>query len=322
MGRSWKILSVVAVVLAGLLAINAVVLDSQTKRASVTAPGGQILRLSTVDLQVVDLPPSRPAKRPRDRGAPIVLLHCYACSTRWWDRLAPLLNTNHRVIMVDLIGFGGSEKPKSGYSIEEQAGAVAEALNRLNVEAATVVGHSMGGEVAIALAGEASELVDRVAVMGTPATADESSLPFLARITYTPVIGEALWRIRTDGLIKSGYEAAFAPGFDFEAAFDNPDQVVEDNRAMTYTSYDRAPANAHDFTEATSNAARMTAAAVPFLAMLGAEDQIVDTPAAAASYEAVPGAEIRVLDGIGHSPNLEAPEDTAETLLRFAEADR
>lgn len=320
MQRRWKVLISVAVALAALLAINAVVLDSQTKRASVTAPGGQILRLSTVDLQVVDLPPRRAAKRPRNQGSPIVLLHCYACSTRWWDRLAPLLNAKHRVIMVDLIGFGGSEKPKSGYTIEEQAGAVAEALNRLGVEAATLVGHSMGGEVAIALAGEASELVDRVVVMGTPATADESSLPFLARITYTPALGEALWRVRTDGLIKSGYESAFAPGFEFEAAFDNPDQVVEDNRAMTYTSYDRAPSNAHDFTDAIDNAARITTAAVPFLAILGAEDQIVDTPAAAASYGTVPGAQVRVLDGIGHSPNLEAPEDTAETLLRFAGA--
>jgi pimeloyl-ACP methyl ester carboxylesterase len=320
MKRRWQVLIVVAVALAALLVINAVVLDSQTKRASVTAPGGRILRLSAVDLQVVDLPPSQPAKAPRRRGAPIVLLHCYACSTRWWDRLAPLLNANHRVVMVDLIGFGGSEKPKSGYTIEEQAGAVAEALNRLEVEAATVVGHSMGGEVAIALAEQASELVDRVAIMGTPATADESSLPLLARITYTPGLGEALWRVRTDGLIRRGYESAFAPGFDFEAAFDDPDQVVQDNRAMTYTSYDRAPSNAHDFTDATGNAARITAASVPFLAMLGAEDQIVDTPAAAASYGAVPGGQVRVLDGVGHSPNLEAPEDTAETLLRFAGA--
>lgn len=320
MKTRWKVLIVVAVALAALLAINAVVLDSQTKRATASAPGGEILRLSAVDLQVVDLPATQPTGRPSRRGAPIVLLHCYACSTRWWDRLAPLLNANHRVVMVDLIGFGGSEKPKSGYTIEEQAGAVAEALNRLGVEAATVVGHSMGGTVAIALAEQASELVDRVAVMGTRATSDDGSLPLLARITYTPVIGEALWRLRTDGLIKSGYESAFAPGFDFEAAFDDPNQVVEDNRAMTYTSYDRAPAESEDFTDVADNAARITAAAVPFLAILGAEDQIVDTPAAAAAYEAVPGAEVRVLDGIGHSPNLEAPEDTAETLLRFAGA--
>jgi pimeloyl-ACP methyl ester carboxylesterase len=140
----------------------------------------------------------------------------------------------------------------------------------------------------------------------------------VARITYAPVLGEALWRIRTDGVIKSGYESAFAPGFDFEAAFDDPDQVVVDNRAMTYTSYDRAAGEAHEFSEGTSNATRITAAAVPFLAILGADDQIVDTPAAAASYESVPGAQVRVLDGIGHSPNLEAPEDTAQMLLRFA----
>lgn len=312
----WKALIAGGVLVAALLAVNAVVLGSQTKQAAPTAADGEILELSAVDLQVVEWP----ARRPDAEGGPIVLLHCYGCSLRWWDRLAPLLATERRVVAVDLIGFGGSEKPQAGYAIPEQAAAVAEALSRLGVEAATVVGHSMGGDVAIALAERASQLVDRVAVLGTPSDTDQASLPFLARLTYVPVLGEALWRVRTDGMIRQGYESAFAPGFDLEGAFDDPDQVIADNLAMTYTSYEKAHAAAQDFTDAAANAARITAVAVPFLAVLGAEDEIVDTPAAESSYAAVPGAQVRVLDGVGHSPNLEAPEDTAETLLRFAGA--
>jgi pimeloyl-ACP methyl ester carboxylesterase len=316
--RLWWAAVAAVVVLAALLAINAVVLGSETKGATVSAPGGEILELSSVDLQIVDRPASDPGRD--GEGAPIVLLHCYACSLRWWQRLTPLLNANHRVAMVDLIGFGGSQKPKGGYSIGEQARAVAEALNRLGVEGAVIVGHSMGGEVATAVAESSSELVDRVAVIGTRSSTDEAQLPLEARLTYAPVLGEAVWRLRPDGLIKRGYEDAFAPGFDFEAAFDDPDQVVVDNRAMTYTSYERTADEADRFSEAGTVAARLAAAGVPLLAIFGSEDQIVDPAAAAASFEAVPGATVRTLDGVGHSPNLEAPEETAELLLRFAAA--
>ena len=318
MKRRWKVLIGAALALSALLAINTVVIDSETKPAGVTADGAQILKLSSVDLQVFDHPATDAAAA--SEGAPIVLLHCYACSLHWWDQILPLVNSNHRVITLDLIGFGGSEKPKSGYSIPEQARAVSEALNELGVRGAVLVGHSMGGEVATAVAEGASELVNRVAVIGTPSTHDQAKLPFVGRLAYAPVIGEAVWRIRPDSLIRHGYDSAFAPGFDFEEAFANPDQVVDDNRAMTYTSFDRAAAEADRFTDDGTIAARITATGVPFLAILGSDDQIVDTPAAAESFRAVPGGTVQVFDGVGHSANVEAPSDTAELLLRFGGA--
>ena len=91
-----------------------------------------------------------------------MLLHCYSCSLHWWDQLAPILAENHRVIRIDLLGHGGSQKPSSGYSIEDQGGLVAGALDQLDVQGAVVVGHSMGFAVAVALAERASQLVDRL----------------------------------------------------------------------------------------------------------------------------------------------------------------
>jgi pimeloyl-ACP methyl ester carboxylesterase len=314
----WRVLIGVVVVGAALLAINAVVLDSETKPAEITAENGQIVELSSVDLQLVEGPATDPA--PRGEGAPIVLLHCYACSLQWWDQLVPLLNRNHRVVAIDLIGFGGSQKPKSGYSISDQARAVSEAMNGLDLRGAVVIGHSMGGDVATAVAEGASELVDRVAVISTPSETGQVTLPFTSKLVYAPVLGEAAWRLRPNFIIREGYESAFAPGFDYEAAFTDPNQVVEDNRAMTYTSFDRAESESNRFSDEGTIAARIAATGVPFLAILGSEDRLVDTTAAAASFEAVPGAEIRILDGIGHSANLEAPAETAELLLRFAGA--
>jgi pimeloyl-ACP methyl ester carboxylesterase len=222
------------------------------------------------------------------------------------------------VIEMDLVGHGGSEKPKSGYSMPEQAADVAEALNELGVQGALVVGHSMGGVVATELASQASELVDRVALIDTPADTDEIDHGITQDAALVPVLGEGLWRVRVDPLIKKGYETAFAPGFDTADGFDDPDQVVVDNRAMTYTAFDEDSTETNDYLDDQPLPSRLTTTGVPLLAILGSEDQRVDPDAAAGAYEAVPGAVVKTFDGIGHSPNVEAPADTAETLLRFA----
>ncbi|MET0926223.1 MAG: alpha/beta fold hydrolase, partial [Solirubrobacterales bacterium] len=139
--------------LVALLVINTIVVDGETADAGPTIEGGEILSLPGGDVQVLE------QGSPTARGAPIVLLHCYSCSLHWWDELAPILASDHRVIRIDLLGFGGSEKPESGYEIENQAKLVAEALNQLDIQAAMVVGHSMGGAITASLAEQASQLV-------------------------------------------------------------------------------------------------------------------------------------------------------------------
>ncbi len=54
-----------------------------------------------------------------------MLIHGFTCAIDWWDRMMPLLERRHRVVAVDLLGHGGSEKPSSGYSMENQAKLVA-----------------------------------------------------------------------------------------------------------------------------------------------------------------------------------------------------
>jgi len=131
-----KAVVAIVVVLIALAVVNMLVLDSQTKPAAVTADGGSIESASSVDLQVFD----SPATGSGPEGAPIVLLHCFGCSSQWWNPILAKLNERHRVIRVDLVGHGGSEKPQSGYEIDTQGAAVAEALNSLGVQGAVVVG--------------------------------------------------------------------------------------------------------------------------------------------------------------------------------------
>jgi len=314
--RFLRILFVLLVILAALLAINTVVLDNETKDAEATVTDGEILELTGADVQVVD----HPATGSGPERETIVLLHCFGCSSQWWDPIIPLLNENHRVVTIDLIGHGGSEKPASGYEITAQSAAVGEALSELGVSRATVVGHSLGGVVAVSLAEQSSELVDRVVLIDVGNDADDTELGFTAKATSTPVIGEALWRIKTAGLVKSGYQDAFAPGFDIDEAFEDPDQVVKDNDAMTYTSYDQAQAEIDEYFKGGSLSTRLTSTGVPLLVINGSEDQILDATAVLDSYKTVPGARLEEIEVVGHSPNVEDPEATAALILPFAAA--
>lgn len=314
MRRGWKILIAVVAVLAVLLALNTIALDNETGSAEVTVDGGQILELSGGDVQVAEEGPTAEGRE----GPPIVLLHCYACSLHWWDKLAPLLAERHRVVRLDLLGHGGSEKTESGYSMEEQGALVAEALNRLEVEGATVVGHSMGTTVATALAAESSELVDRLVVVDQAPDESFGSLPLIARLGYVPVLGQLLNRVTPDFAIKDAYADGFAPGYDIESGFEDPDQVVDDFDAMTYTSFDESANEAEDYADEIPLDERITSAAIPLLVIFGDEDQIYDADEAVAAYEDVPGVRTAIVEGAGHSPNVERPEETARLIGEFA----
>jgi len=311
--RGWRIAIAILIALGVLLAVNTIVTDQQTKPAVVTVEGGRILHLTGGDIQVADAGP----ENKRRAGPPIVLLHGYGASLHWWDRMVPPLAKDHRVIRVDLLGFGGSEKPKADYSMDEEGQLVALALGRLNVQGAVVVGHSLGFDVATAVAKQSSELVDRlVDIDEGPDSSYDAGFPLLARLGYVPVIGEALSRIVPDFVIRDNYGVAFAPGYDLGPF---GDQVVDDFHAMTYTSYDRSSSEEGDYTDEVPLNERVRTTAVPLLVIFGTEDQLWDDPAETAdAYRTVPGAEIRMIRGAGHSPNVEKPERTARLILEFA----
>jgi pimeloyl-ACP methyl ester carboxylesterase len=312
----WKITLGALLDLAALLALNTIVVDAETEGAEATVEDGEILELPGGDLQVLEEGPTEAP--PARAGPPIVLVHCYSCSLHWWDRMAPILAERHRVVRIDLLGHGGSEKPSTGYTIPDQGALVAGALNRLGIEAATVVGHSMGFAVTVALAEQASQLVDRMVNLGAGPTVESCSIPFIARLAYAPILGQALWRITPDFAIEDGYESLFAPDYDVEAGFPNPDQIVDDYRAMTFTSFAEARAGNNDYREQQPLDERVRATAVPLMSVFGADDEICEPGTSQAAYETVPGARTVTIEGAGHSPNVERPQQTARLIEGFA----
>jgi pimeloyl-ACP methyl ester carboxylesterase len=305
MRRGWKILIGVVVVLVVLLGLNALAVDHETKSAGVTEPGGRILSLPGGKLEVVEHGPRR--------ASPIVLIHCFTCAINWWDKTIPLLDREHRVVAVDLLGHGGSEKPASGYSISNQADLVAQALGQLGVRHAEVVGHSLGGPVTIALAEQSPQLVSRMVLIDSIPDDSYGDVGFVGELPFKPVIGEALWRIKPDFSIRNGLQIAFAPGFSV------PDAFVEDVKRMTYSAY----TGSHDaFDEYTGEKSLPERAAVlhkPLLAIMGAEEQIASNPreSLAAYRDAVPWAKTKLIAGAGHSPEVEKPAQTAALVLAF-----
>lgn len=304
MRRGWKIAIGVLGALIVLLLLNALFVDRETKSTGVTEPGGEIVSVGAGELEVVESGPRN--------GDPIVLIHCFTCAINYWNGMIPPLARQHRVIAIDLLGHGGSQKPSSGYSVPDQADAVAEVLAKLGVAEAEVVGHSLGGPVAIALAERSPRLVNGLVAIDSIPDTSYGSVGFVGELPFKPVIGEALWRIKPDFSIRDGLKVAFAPGFPV------PDEFVEDVKRMTYSAYSDSHEAFDSYTGEEPLPQRGAALGVPVLAIMGAEEQIADDPREALAAFRAAGAQTELIAGAGHSPNVEKPAETAALVLRFA----
>ncbi|MFN2611768.1 MAG: alpha/beta fold hydrolase [Solirubrobacterales bacterium] len=313
MKRRWKIAIGVVAVLIVFLGLNALALSGQTKDAHTTVEGGQIVDTFGGKVQVTD--------SGRRDASPVVLLHGYASSLHWWDGMQPELERQHRVIRIDLLGHGGSEKPRNGYSVENQAATVASALSTLGVDHATVVGHAFGFTIATALAEHSPELVGRLVDIGEAPDDSFGSLPFVAKLIQWPLIGPAIYRATPDFQIRNSLKDDFAPGYNLASGFEDPDQIVTDVRAMTYSSLTKTRDAYEAFVHSqplNDRLAKLTTP-IPLLVIFGAEDQLADSPEESAdAYKNVPGASIAMVDGSGHSPQVEKPVQTAALVLEFA----
>jgi pimeloyl-ACP methyl ester carboxylesterase len=138
-------------------------------------------------------------------------------------------------------------------------------------------------------------------------------------MTYIPLIGQALTRISPDRAIRNSQKEEFAPGYNRASGFENPDQPVDDVHAMTYKSFKKSHQAAEDYTGEKPLNERLQPLAKPLLVIFGSEDQIYDDPEKAANaYENVLGVQTTMIEGAGHSPNVEKPQQTASLILEFA----
>ncbi len=291
-----------AVAVAGVvfLAVNTVLVERATEPAKRDI--GRILSLPAGDVQVRE-------DGPRD-GPPVVLIHGFSASMRWFDAVTPLLARDLRVVRVDLLGHGGSEKPRDGYSMEAQADLVARVMTQLGIRRAAIVGHSMGGMVATAFAERHRDRVTRVMLIGTSPDDRDLGFGLPARLAFWPVIGHANDTLVDERLVRLVVEHGFAP------EFDPPRRLVKDIfERTTWSSFSESQDAIDRYWGARPVHQRLVSTGVPMTVLLG--DRERHARRSTALYREV-GARVVVLDGLDHSPMVEDPGRTAPLIANFA----
>ncbi|MEU7784814.1 alpha/beta hydrolase [Amycolatopsis sp. NPDC049159] len=248
------------------------------------------------------------------QAPPLLLIHGSGASGASWGPIARILAARHHVIRVDLPGCGQSP-PAASYAVPGQAARVAALLDDLGPAQVTVAGHSSGGYVATALAEQRPDLVRSLALVSTGPSLDALlPQPWVIRALLAPPFGPLLWARRSDAVIRKGIRATTARPVDV------PDDAVADLKNIGYRTFRRILRDYSAYVAERSVPERLAGLGRPVLVVFGAADPRWD-PRSAHQYEAVPGARVELLPGVGHIPLFEAPKPTSELLLHFATAD-
>lgn len=238
----------------------------------------------------------------------VVLLHGYLESLLVWEEFVPLLYKNVRVITLDLPGHGISEVKGNVHTMEFLADTVAEGLRRLGVSRCTLVGHSMGGYVALAFLERHPDMLEGVVLLSSTPNAD------------TPEKAEN--RRREIALVKAGKKdtlARVAPAAGFapqnrlrlqDAIEDLADQVflTEDAGIVALLEGMLLRKDRNEL---------LRESPVPQLFLFGRHDAYIASDIAEALAAAHPQAQVAWLENSGHMGFLEEPAATAQAILKF-----
>lgn len=257
------------------------------------------------------------------KGEAIVLIHGLAGSSRTWKDVMPELARRYDVIAPDLLGHGQSAKPLGDYSLGAHASGLRDLLAMLDVPQASIVGHSLGGGVAMQLAYQHPERCDRLVLIGSGGLGREVS--WLLRMLTLPGAEQLMPLAFPRWFADRGSDASrflrnrgvSAPrlgemwraytslaGAENRRAFLRTVRTVIDLGGQTISAHDRLYLAAH----------------IPTLIVWGEQDAIIPVAHAYTAHEAIVGSRLEVLPGVGHFPHTESPDRLVAILLDFFES--
>ncbi len=241
----------------------------------------------------------------------VVLLHGYLENMFVWDDFVPLLYKSVRVVTLDLPGHGISVVKGEVHTMEWLADTVAAALQTLGIGRACIVGHSMGGYVALALAERHPELLSGLVLLSSTPNADSDEKRDARR--------------REIEIVRSGRKEllkATAPAKGFAAANRRRMQEQIDDLAATITLTEDAGIIAllGGMMERRDQNAMLRALAAPQLFILGCKDEYITPEVADRMVAEHPQAKVVRLEESGHNGFLEEPQRCAEAILEFMHA--
>ena len=241
----------------------------------------------------------------------VVLLHGYLESLLVWEEFVPLLYKQVRVVTLDLPGHGISEVRGEVHSMDFLADTVAEGMHALGIERFTVVGHSMGGYVALALLERHPEMLDGLVLLSSTPNADT---PEKAENRRREI---ALVRAgKKDALARVAPEAGFAP----ENRRRMKDAVEDLMEQVFITEDEGIIALLGGMIERPDRNELLQKSPVPQLFILGRKDGYIPVEVAEKMVAAHPQAQVAWLENSGHMGFLEEPEACAQALLGFVQA--
>lgn len=224
----------------------------------------------------------------------IVLIHGLSGSSRWWARNAPELADGYRVVIPDLVGFGRSARPALRLpGIPAAADLLADWMGTRGLGRAHVIGHSMGGQVAIHLASEHPERVKRLVLV------DAAGIPrALTALALARLAAEAspLWRWG---------DPRFLPVIARDALTAGPRTLLRS--LMQIMKDDVRPL--------------LPRIEAPTLIIWGEYDSLVPLSHAGEMRKMIPDARIAVLRSASHNPMVDRPADFNRLVLRFLEGE-
>lgn len=252
-------------------------------------------------------------------GPTLVLLHGMAASWQWWLENIPALARNHRVIAVDLPGCGESEPLPASAEMATHARTVLHLLEQLDAGPVTVVGHSMGGLVAIEMA-----QADPARVRGL-VLVDAGGVPMTERRLAAILIGLRLAAavLRRPFVRRALASKVWVRRLALRAAFADPAAMSPSLAAETMPVF-AGPG----FVDSVAAAGRSARAAVPeaipcpVLLVWGERDVIAPAQCAHDMHARLPDSQLVVINGTGHSPMIEDPGAFNEAVLNFVAAQR
>jgi len=253
-------------------------------------------------------------------GETILLIHGMAGSSRTWREVMPQLAERYRVLAPDLLGHGESAKPMGDYSLGAHASGLRDLLGRLDIERATIVGQSLGGGVAMQLAYQHPEVCERLVLVSSGGLGRDVSwmLRFLSlpgAEFVLPIIAPRLVRERGNQVSRwlrdHGVRAPHIAEMWLAYA-----SLTEAENRQAFVKTLRAVVDASGQTVSALDRLYLTSV-LPTLIIWGDEDPVIPVSHAHTAHELMPGSRLEIYEGVGHFPQVEAPEQFVDALFDF-----
>lgn len=240
------------------------------------------------------------------RGKPLILLHGWLESWGIWEATMEYLGEYFRTYALDFWGFGESDLYEGTYQVRDFVHLVHDFMYRLGIRKAPLVGHSMGGTVALTMAAQYPEWVERVVVIGSPLVGD--SLAWFLKLMGTSV---GLWMVRyTPWLIKM-FIRAFGPWITPDSSW--PERVLKDFSQTSVLAFFQSIASLKEV----DLRPLLTKIRQPVLGIYGEQDPIVDPGQWLVLKQCILHAQVERLFSAGHFPMLETPKTFHASLYQF-----